>query len=126
MIIRALDANGDWTFGLGKQNYLSGQKAIIQNIRTRLYEFLNNAFWNMSAGADWPKLLGTPGTQQELILTCRAIILQSYGVNSVNSISTSYAGSIRNIVLSYNINTLYTSNFSIQMQINLATILAGG
>jgi hypothetical protein len=125
MIIRALDVNGDWTFGLGKQNYLFDQKAIIQNIRTRLYEFLNNAFWNMNSGADWPRLLGTPGTKQEIVLTCRAIILQSYGVNSVNSISATYYGNTRNIIISYNINTIYTSNFSVQMQINLANILGG-
>ena len=123
IIIRALDSNHDFTFGLGKQNYLSSQKAINENIETRLLEFLNNAFWNMGAGADWPRLLGTPGTKQEIILTCRAIILQSYGVNSVNSISADYRGSTRNIILSYNINTIYTSNFNVQMQINLAQLL---
>jgi hypothetical protein len=125
MIIRSLDTSGDWTFGLGKQNYLSGQDAIIQNIRTRLYEFFNNAFWNMEAGADWPRLLGTRGTKQEIILTCRAIILQSYGVNSVDSISVSYYGNTRSIIILYNISTIYTSNFNVQMQIDLAQILGG-
>ena len=123
MIIRALDQNLDWTFGLGKQNYLSAQKAINLNIQTRLYEFLNNAFWNMNSGADWPRLLGTPGTKQEIILTCRAIILQSYGVNSVNSISAAYYGNTRNIIISYNINTIYTTNTSVQFQFNLTNLL---
>ena len=123
MIIRALDKSGDWTFGQGKQNYLSSQKAINQNIQTRLLEFLNNAFWNMNAGIDWTRLLGTPGTKQELILTCRAIILQSFGVNSVNSIDAVYYGNTRNIILSYNINTIYTSNQSVQLQIDLASLL---
>lgn len=123
MIIRALDKSGDWTFGQGKQNYLSSQKAITQNIQTRLLEFYNNAFWNMNAGADWPRLLGTPGTKQEITLTCRAIILQSYGVNTVNSISVSYLGSTRSISLEFNINTIYTSNASVQFQLNLASLL---
>ena len=123
MIIRALSSTGDWTFGQGKQNYLSSQKAINENIQTRLLEFLNNAFWNMNAGADWPRLLGTPGTKQELILTCRAVILQSYGVNSVNSIDYVYYGNTRNIILTYNINTIYTSNQSVQFQIDLASLL---
>ena len=123
MIIRALDANHDWTFGQGKQNYLSSQKAINLNIQTRLLEFLNNAFWNMNAGADWPRLLGTPGTKQEIILTCRAIILQSYGVNAVNSISVSYLGSTRNISMEFNISTIYTSSQSLQYQIDLASLL---
>ena len=122
MIERALSATGDWTFGLGKQNYLSDQSAIIQDIRTRLYEFLNDAFWNMPAGIDWPRLLGTPGMKQEITITCRSIILQTYGVKAVNSISSLVDAVTRNLVLSFNINTLYTSNFSIQLQLNIAKI----
>ena len=123
IIIRALDSLGDWTFGLGKQNYLSTQKAINLNIQTRLLEFLNNAFWNMDAGMDWTRLLGTPGTKQEITLSSRSIILNSYGVNSVNSISIVYSRSTRNIILSYNINTIYTSNFNAELQVNLAQLL---
>jgi hypothetical protein len=125
VIIRALDNTGDWTFGLGKQNYLSAQKAIIQNIQTQLYEFKSNAFWNMNAGADWPRLLGTPGTKQEIILTCRSTILQSFGVTAVNTISASYDGQTRNIILSFNINTIYTTNLSVQLQLNIAKIWGG-
>ena len=123
MIIRALSPTGDWTFGQGKQNYLSSQKAINENIQTRLLEFYNNAFWNMNAGADWPRLLGTPGTKQEIVLTCRAIILQSYGVIAVSSISVTYLGSTRNISMEFNISTIYTSSQSVQFQLNLAQLL---
>ena len=122
MIIRALDTVGDWTFGLGKQNYLFTQSAIVENIQTRLYEFINDAFWDMSSGLDWTRLLGTPGTQQEITLSCRSIILQSYGVTAVNSIASSLDSTTRNLILSFNINSIYTSNFSVQLQINLATI----
>lgn len=121
MIIRSL-VSDDATFGLGRQNYLSGQAAISQNIQTRLYEFLNDAFWNMGAGADWPRLLGTPGTKEEIILTCRAIILQSFGVISVNSITAVVDTTTRNVVISANINTQYTSNFSLSLQLNIAKI----
>ena len=122
MIIRALDATGDWTFGLGRQNYLSSQKAIAQNIQTRLYEFINDAFWSMASGIDWVTYLGTPGTKQKIELSCRSIILQSYGVTAVNSISATVSSATRNIVLSFNINTIYTSNVSIQLQLDLAKI----
>jgi hypothetical protein len=121
MIIRALLAD-DWTFGLGKQNYLFGQQAIAENIQTRLYEFLNDAFWNMPAGLDWPRLFGTPGTKQEITLTCRSIILASFGVTAVNSIQALVDAGTRNLVLSFNINTIYTNNFSIQLQLNIAKI----
>lgn len=123
MIIRALDTKGDWTFGRGKQNYLSSQKAIMENIQTRLYSFLNDAFWDINSGIDWPRLLGTRSTQQEIILTARAIILQSYGVTGVNHISISYYGNTRNLILQYNINTIYTSASSVQFQLDLAQLL---
>jgi hypothetical protein len=123
MIIRALSTDGDWTFGQGKQNYLSAQKAIMENIQTRLYSFLNDAFWDINSGIDWPRLLGTRSTQQEIILTARAIILQSYGVTGVNHISISYYGNTRNLILQYNINTIYTSASSVQFQLDLAQLL---
>lgn len=125
MIIRALDTAGDWTFGKGKQNYLSENLAIQQNIQTRLLSFFNDAFWDMESGVDWTRLLGTPGTKEEIVLTCRAVILQSYGVTAMNNISAVYYSNTRNLIISYNINTIYTSNFSVQFQLNLAQILGG-
>jgi hypothetical protein len=125
MIIRSLDTLGDWTFGKGKTNYLSNNLAIAENILTRLYSFLNDAFWDTGAGIDWTRLLGTPGTKAEILLSCRAVILQSYGVTAVNSISSVYSETNRNLVLSFNINTKFTSQFSMTLQLNLAQILGG-
>ena len=125
MIIRALDTNGDWTFGLGKQNYLFNQKAIMLNISTRLYEFVNDSFWNQNAGIDWARLLGTPGTQTELTLTVRSVVLQSFGVTAINSISSIYDEDTRNLVISMNINTIFTSNFGVQLALNLEQFIGG-
>lgn len=115
MIIRALDENHDWTFGIGKNNYLSGEKAIEENVQTRLLEFLNDCFFNMAAGIDWMRLLGTKTTEQEIILSCRAVILQSYGVVRVNSISPSLNG--RGLTVNYNIDTIYTSQFTQNLEV---------
>lgn len=114
MIIRALDSNGDWTFGQGKQNYLSGQKAIALNIQTRVLCFLNNCPWDMGAGVDWITLLGKTNTATQIQLNVRSIILQSYGVLRINTLSTSFVS--RQLSLAFNIDTRFTNNFSQEIQ----------
>ena len=121
MIIRALDTNGDITFGLGAQNYLTGQQAIALNIKTRILSFLNNCVWDMQAGIDWFTFLKQSANAAQVQLAVKAVILQSYGVISVNNVSVNTSG--RNISLSYNINTIYTSNFSATLS-NIATLAA--
>jgi len=121
MIIRALDTNGDITFGLGVQNYLTGQQAIAMNIKTRILSFLNNCVWDMQAGIDWFTFLKQSANAAQVQLAVKAVILQSYGVISVNNVSVNSSG--RNISLSYNINTIYTSNFSATLS-NIATLAA--
>lgn len=114
MIIRALDSNGDWTFGQGKQNYLSGQKAIAQNIQTRILCFLNNCPWDMAAGIDWITLLGKTNTATQIQLNVRTRLLQSFGVLRINTLSVSFVN--RRLSLSYNIDTIYTDNFTQELQ----------
>ena len=109
MIIRALDSNGDWTFGQGKQNYLSGQKAIAQNIQTRLLCFLNNCPWDMGAGIDWITLLGKTNTATQIQLNVRTIILKSFGVIRLNTLSVSFVN--RRLALNWNIDTIFTQDF---------------
>jgi len=111
MIMRALDTDHDWTFGQGLTNYNRDQKAIAENVQTRLYSFLNDCFFDLAAGIDWFRLLGTKGTQNEILLNCKAIVLQSYGVVRVNSMSVNVTET-RRIFIEMNIDTIYTRNFS--------------
>ena len=125
MIIRAIDTLGDWTFGKGKQNYLKTDQAIAENIQTRLLCFFHDCFFDYTSGIDWVRLLGTPGTKTEITLSCRGVILQSYGVTSMNSISVSVDSNRRILNLIYNINTIFTRNFSVIFQQNLSTLIGG-
>lgn len=118
MIERALDSVGDWTFGIGKNNYLFGQLAIVQDIKTRLLEFLNDCFFSLDSGMDWNTLLGSLGAtkmEQQLLLTCRAIILKTYGVVKVISLSASI-GAGRVVHIQGVISTIYTSQYTINLQ----------
>jgi hypothetical protein len=112
MIIRALDAYHDWTFGKGKQDYLRGQNAVMENIQTRLLSFFNDCFFDLRAGIDWFRLLGTKDTEKEIELSCKAVILGSYGVVRMNTISVSVLRSQRKVNLEYNIDTVYSSRVS--------------
>jgi hypothetical protein len=116
MIIRALDStNKDWTFGVGKHNYFFDQNAIAQNIETRLLSFYRDCFFDRDAGVDWFRLLGTKTTEQEITLSCRRIILQSYGVVKINSLSVSYTG--RRLFITYDIDTIFTSKYSQSVEV---------
>lgn len=117
MIVRALTPDHDFTFGKGTENYLFGQAAVAENIQTRILSFLNNCFFDMAAGIDWFTYLGVPNKNQEIILRVRAIILQSYGVVSVNSIQLNAVNATRRAVLTYNINTIYTKNYTQTLQV---------
>jgi hypothetical protein len=110
MIIRALTGDHDWTFGQGIQNYLTNDAAIAENIQTRLLSILNDCYFDLGAGVDWIRLLSTKGTQNEIQLSCKAIILASYGVFGVNSIVAQLVG--RALMITYNINTIFTTQFT--------------
>ena len=116
MRIRGLDNNGDFQFGSGKANYLNNQPAIALNIRTRLLSFLGNCWFDSQAGIDWLTYLGTSGAaknQKNLLLSIQAIIKQSYGVVSINSLSAGVSGRMINIQA--NINTIFTSNYNLNV-----------
>lgn len=116
MIIRNLDSDGDMTFGQGKQNYLTGQNAIALNIKTRLLCFLNNCVWDMASGIDWFTYLRKPGYKNQIVLAVKSVILQSFGVVKVNQVSVSALGvQPRSLALSYNVTTVYSSNFSAEL-----------
>lgn len=115
MIIRSLDAQHDWNVGKGIQDYSIDQAAIMENIQTRLLSFLNDCFFDAGAGIDWLRLLGTPGTKNEMLLNCRAIILQSSGVVKLNSLTISTTG--RAAILTFNVNTIFTSQFAASLEV---------
>lgn len=82
MRFRALDENGDWTFGKGRNNYLKDNQALMLNIKTRLLEFLNDCFWDMDKGIDWWTLLGGKNLKSILVDVQRTI-LRSYQVKKI-------------------------------------------
>lgn len=113
MIIRALLA-GDATFGQGRENFLSGQKAVEENIQTRLQSFLRDCFFDLQAGIDWLRFMSVPTQPQEIQLSVRAIVLQSFGVVKINALEVLVIN--RRIAISMNINTIFTTNYQYNLE----------
>lgn len=115
MIIRNIDSDHDWTFGKGIQNYRVATPAIAENIQTRLLELKKDCFFNMNAGVDWIRLLGSKKSEGEIVLSCRNIILASYGVIQINALSVNVRS--RGIFIEANIDTIYTKNVTTILEV---------
>jgi hypothetical protein len=103
--VRAIDINGDWSFGNGAENYLVNINALQQMINTKLKFFLNDCFFAMTQGIDWFNLLGGKN-QIALNLAINATILGTENVVSLNQLTLTLTSS-RLITIVYSVNTTY-------------------
>lgn len=106
MRVRALDVDHDWTFGKGRNNYLRDQKAIEQNIQTRLMSFLGDCFFDIGAGIDWFNLLGSKNVIG-LRTSIQTIIINTFGVTQLVQLSFNL-DSNRNLNIIYAVTTIFT------------------
>lgn len=104
MSFRNLDANGDWTFGVGLNNYVYFDQEILLNVKTRILSFLGDCFFAPAEGIDWWHLFEY-NKQAELENAVMATIADTDGVQSVNQIE-SYINNKRRINLEYSITTI--------------------
>ncbi len=77
MRVRSITSDGDWTFGKGKANYLTGSKAISQNVKTRLRSFLGDWYLNLDHGIDWINLLGNLNTEKKITRAVEKTVLKT-------------------------------------------------
>lgn len=110
MIIRKLDGNHDWTFGKGLNSYAVEEKALEENIQTRVLSWVGDCFFALQEGVDWRSRLDI-GQQKELVEEIKSVILQSEGVVGVNSIELVFDGTTRLATITYNIQTIYSRDF---------------
>lgn len=106
MRVRALDTDGDWEYGKGQNDYKTQNKAIAQNIQTRLSSFFGDCFFDTSAGVDWYNLLGGK-SQVAIQLAVTAVILNTPNVMSILTMSVNYDSITRNIALFYKVQSVF-------------------
>jgi len=106
MIVGALDKQNDWIFGKSLNDYLSGQAAVIQNIKTRLLCFLGDCFFDITAGVDWFTFLGGSKNQIALRANISAVILNTTFVTGINQLSISLTN--RSFSITYQSQTVFS------------------
>lgn len=106
MIVRALDSNGDFTFGAGLNNYKRNNMAVMQNIQTRLSSFIGNCFFDAGAGIDWFTYLSSKDTLG-LNMSIAAVILNTTGVTGLLQLAFNLSDS-RVFSISYQVQTIYS------------------
>lgn len=112
MIVRALTSTSDWTFGKGKNDYVSANAAVRQAIQTRLSSFLGDCYFDSGAGIDWFNLLGSKN-EIAMNLAVSATILNtpdSFGnfpITRLKQLSIKLTSN-RKLTISYTVNTVYT------------------
>lgn len=106
MIVRALTSTGDWSFGQGTANYLTGRAAVAQNIQTRLMMFANDFFFSMSGWIDWFNLLGSK-QQLTLQLAITNTILNTAYVAQILDFSIDFNDTARTMSVSYTVLTQF-------------------
>ncbi len=115
MIIRRIDAEGDWIFGKGLSGYVFNQEAIEENLRTRILSWLGDCFFALNEGIDWNNRLDV-GQKKEIVDELKSMILKSFGVTGVNSIDFTFNGTTRLFLVEYDIVTIYSPSFSASIQ----------
>lgn len=117
MMVRALDSDGDWTYGKGKNDYKRELLAVSQNIQTRLSSFLGDCFFAADAGIDWWNLLGGKD-QRALQLAISACILNTQNVTGILQLSVSLDVN-RLLTVSYRVQTTYSITIQNEFEYDL-------
>jgi len=110
MRVRAVDSNHDWTFGLGRQDYKIDERAVGQNIKTRLLSFYGDCFFDAGDGIDWFNLLGY-GTQELLLMSIKQTILATENVVGINNVDLDVDERSRSFRVKYDVQTIYSRSY---------------
>lgn len=102
--VRALDLDGDWTWGKGQNDYLTGVKAIMQQIRCNVLCFMGDCFFDNEGGIDWFNLLGGKN-QLAIEVAVSSQILNTPNVSSLVEISVTLNPITRGLTLFYSVTT---------------------
>lgn len=108
MSVRALDATGDWIFGIGTSAYVTGNAEVAQNIQTRVLSFLGDCFFDLGAGINWFGYLGNKN-QIGLNLAVSAVILNTANVTGIKQLSVVLNETTRVFSVSYQVLTTYST-----------------
>jgi len=106
MRFRNIDNNGDFTFGSGSNNYVTGNAAIALDIKTACLSFVNDCFFAQYDFIDWKNRLDynqVENLKDELY----SVISTRNGVNAVKTLDIEFVN--HKFIASYDVITIYSS-----------------
>lgn len=116
MSFRNLNGDHDWTFGIGRNNYVYQNQEIALNIKTRVLSFLGDCFFATNEGIDYWNLLDY-NKQDQLETSIMSTIAQTDGVQKVNTIDI-LVGANRRLTLEYSVYTVYSTTLNATIPLN--------
>jgi hypothetical protein len=110
MRVRKLDAAGDYTFGLGSQNFYVDQVALVQQkILTGLKLWQGEFFLDTTAGMPWgTKVLGV-GTQSLYDAAIQRQIRSTKGVTGIANYGSAFNSTTRQLNVTASVTTMFGS-----------------
>ena len=82
--VRGLDSDGDMAFGYGEANFLTGDAAIRQKVKTRLELYQGEWFLDVEDGTPWfQQVLGKPRSLPLIEAVVKQRILETDGVTDL-------------------------------------------
>lgn len=108
MRYRALDANGDFSFGHGKADFLVNSPAAVgQSVLTRLRLFLGEWFIDPQDGTPWLTQITGAHTQGVRDMAIKQRILGTQGVVAIANYSSTIDPVTRAFNVSATVQTIY-------------------
>lgn len=117
MIYRRLSPTGDYTFGAGKQEFLSGVEAVAQAIKTRL-QLNKYTFWrDLKDGFPlFTNILGSPGSDANLAIIDTIVkdrISSTPNVIAITAFNRVWNPNTRNYSYTTTVSTIYSQTATI-------------
>lgn len=108
MIYRALDLNGDYTFGRAGGNFLvDSREAVAQAVQTRLKLIQGEFFLDITAGTPYNSEILGAGTIGKYDLAIKTVILGTAGVTGLTAYSSQVDPTTRKASVTCTITTKY-------------------
>lgn len=110
MLFRSLSPEGDWNFGRSKVDYALDERSVELNLLTRIKSWKGNCFFDWGTGIDWTARMDK-NQKADLIAELKRLIIQSYGVVGVNSVTVG-EGLNRSTVVYIDVDTIFSPSFT--------------
>lgn len=108
MRYRKLDASGDYTFGHSQDDfYVDQPEAVAQAVQTGLKLFQGEWFLDITAGVPWRQKILGKYAQNAYDMILKAQILNTQGVQTLDSYSSSLDTATRGLTVTATLDTIY-------------------